>query len=70
MVEKKSKFPVKSKVKVTAKVLAKNKDGEMKPMKLSAETGTVKKLCGVDHFYVKTKHGIHYLHESKISKGK
>lgn len=63
-----SKFPVNSKVKVTAKVLVKDKEGKMKPKNLSAMKGTVKKLCGKDHFYVKTKHGTHYLHESKISK--
>ena len=63
-----SKFPVDSKVRVTAKVLARNKDDEMESINLSGTTGTVKKLCGNDHFYVKTKHGTHYLHESKIKK--
>lgn len=69
MAKKKSEHSVGSKVKVTARVLVRDNDGKMKPVNLTAEKGTVKKLCGKDHLYVKTKHGVHYLYESKVSKG-
>lgn len=65
--EKKYKFKVNSRVLVTAKVLVRSEKGEMKTMKFAKQKGTIKKLCGLDHFYVKTKYGIHYLHESKVS---
>ncbi len=65
--EKKSKFKIGSRVLVTAKVLIRTKKGKSETKKFAKEKGRVRKLCGLDHFYVQTKYGVHYLHESKVS---
>lgn len=58
-------------VKVNARVLIKDrKTGKTKLITMTNVMGIIQKIDnanGVKHYYVKTKHGMHYLHESKVS---
>ena len=57
---------VKDKVKLTDKVL-KRTQGKAETLNLVDEPGDIVKV-DKDHVYVKTQHGTHYVHESKVAK--
>ncbi len=64
-------YDMNDKVRVNAKVLVKNQESqEMETRVLANVTGTIVKVDGANnehHYYVKTPHGTHYLHNSKVS---
>ena len=62
-------FKIDDTVKVNTRILKKTNE-KMKTIKLDKEPGTVCKICCDDHYYIKTKFGVHYLHISKFFKMK
>lgn len=56
---------VKDKIKISCKVLVRNKDGKNETKNLISEEAIIEKIDR-DDYYVRTKYGTHIITESKI----
>ncbi len=60
-----------AKVRAYGKVCFKDKTNEVVTKNLNAQSGTVKKVDKANdavHYYVETKYGVHYLHNTRVKK--
>lgn len=59
------KFKKDDSVKISGKILKRDKDGKAQTLDLNNEEGLVMKV-DIDHVFVKTKHGVHYVPEKQV----